>query len=160
MRFQEIRLRKDPACPACGENRSITSLQSALAVEAYQEVCASEANPAPLEEKSSANRLMEVSTLKKRIDRGDDLCLLDVRTPMEWEICRIEGSLLVPLQELAFSTDALPNKNREIVVLCHKGIRSAAAMEWLISQGYPKVWNLAGGIDSWAAVIEPEMPRY
>ncbi len=162
MRFRELKLRKDPKCPACGADPVITSLGSPAAVESYQEICAVAApsDSAAGEGGSSVTGVMNVATLNKRLDQGDPLVLLDVRTPMEWQICRIDGSILIPLQELAMVAGSKLDPDQEIVVLCHSGIRSAAAMEWLGSQGYSRVWNLAGGIDAWAAEIDAEMPRY
>ena len=156
MRFRELKLRKDPDCPICGEHPAITSLDSSLARQAYQDVCSGE-EATPLSRDVGA---MTVTTLKRRIDQGETPFILDVRTAVEWEICRLDGSTLVPIQELAFRADGAVPKDREIVVLCHAGIRSAAAAKWLTGQGYRQVWNLTGGLRAWASEIDPDMPRY
>ncbi len=148
MRFRELALRKDPDCPVCGTRPTITSLDDPQAMESYQETCAAEVGA------------MDVTALKQKLDRGDTPFILDVRTRMEWEICHLGDSILLPLQELTFRAEETVPKDREIVVLCHTGIRSAAAVEYLAGQGYRKVWNLTGGIDAWAAKIDPTMPRY
>ena len=148
MRFRELALRKDPDCPVCGTRPTITSLDDGKARESYREICAVQVGD------------MDVTTLKAKLDRGDSPFILDVRTPMEWEICRLERSTLLPLQELSFRAAELVPKDREIVVICHSGFRSAAAVEWLVGAGYRRVSNLSGGIDAWAVVIDPTMPRY
>ena len=100
-----------------------------------------------------------VRDLKDRLDKGDTIFLLDVREPHEYSMAKIEGSVLIPLGELPTSLDKL-NSNDEIVALCHRGMRSADAVGFLMQQGFSNVKNLIGGIDAWSLEIDPEVPRY
>ncbi|MBD3869165.1 MAG: molybdopterin-synthase adenylyltransferase MoeB [Acidobacteria bacterium] len=156
MRFRELALRKDPDCPVCGKRPLITSLDDPQAMESYQEVCAVTVEP----DRGPTAGILDVTTLKQKLDRGEKPFILDVRTRMEWEICHLDGSTLLPLNELPGRAAEMVPREREIVVICHSGIRSAAAVEWLAGAGYRSVSNLTGGIDAWAAVIDSEMPRY
>ena len=97
--------------------------------------------------------------LKERLARGDDLFLLDVREPMEFRYAKIEGSMLIPLQQIPQRLDEL-NSQREIVVICHHGIRSLQAAHYLTHQGFSKILNLAGGIDAWSLHCDTSVPRY
>jgi rhodanese-related sulfurtransferase len=85
--------------------------------------------------------------------------IVDVREPWEFERCRIEGSHLVPLRELTARFRELP-QDRDLVLVCHHGGRSAQAAEWLSRNGFPRVRNLAGGVDAWSRTVDPAMPRY
>lgn len=96
--------------------------------------------------------------LKERLDRGDDLQILDVREPFEFGIANLGGTLL-PLGQLPQRFEELDSA-KEIVVLCHHGVRSAQATAFLRHQGFPKVMNLTGGIDRWSLQIDPKTPRY
>ena len=100
-----------------------------------------------------------VRDLKDRLDKGDAIFLLDVREPHEYSMAKIEGSVLIPLGELPTALDKL-NANDEIVALCHKGMRSADAVGFLMQQGFSNVKNLIGGIDAWSIEVDPEVPRY
>ncbi len=100
-----------------------------------------------------------VRDLKDRLDKGDTIFLLDVREPHEYSMAKIEGSVLIPLGELPTSLDKL-NSNDEIVALCHRGMRSADAVGFLMQQGFSNVKNLIGGIDAWSTEVDPEVPRY
>ncbi|WP_447969329.1 rhodanese-like domain-containing protein [Nitrospira sp. M1] len=102
---------------------------------------------------------MTVRELKDRLDKGDDLFILDVREPHEYSMAKIEGSVLIPLGTLPTSLDQL-DPNREIIALCHKGMRSADAMGFLLQQGFSNVKNLVGGIDAWSVEIDQSVPRY
>ncbi len=96
--------------------------------------------------------------LKARLDTGDAPAILDIREPWEHAICALPGARLIPMEELAFRADEL-DPERETVVYCHHGIRSAAAVEWLRQLGFPAV-NLRGGIDAWALAVDPALRRY
>ena len=85
--------------------------------------------------------------------------IVDVREPWEFERCRIEGSLAIPLSQLPASRAELP-ENRALVLVCHRGARSQHAAMWLASNGYPSLHNLRGGIEAWALDVDPAMPRY
>ena len=100
-----------------------------------------------------------VRELKDRLDKGDKIFLLDVREPHEFSMAKIEGSVLLPLGELPVSLDKL-DQGSEIVALCHKGMRSADAVGFLLQQGFTNVKNLIGGIDAWSVEIDQSVPRY
>lgn len=100
-----------------------------------------------------------VRDLKERMDKGDTVFLLDVREPHEFSLAKIDGSVLIPLGQLPNSLDQL-DKNSEIVAYCHKGMRSADAVGFLLQQGFPNVKNLIGGIEAWSIEIDPSVPRY
>mgnify|MGYP000261097046 CR=1 FL=1 len=101
------------------------------------------------------------SEIAARIQGGDAVFLLDVREPGEHDFVSLPGSLLIPLGELADRFEELsPRADSEIVVYCHHGIRSARAVGFLRSVGFPKAINLAGGIDRWSLEVDPALPRY
>jgi rhodanese-related sulfurtransferase len=97
--------------------------------------------------------------LKARLDRGEKLLLLDVREPWEHQLARLEGSVLIPLREIQ-SRNGEIDSEAEIVVLCHHGVRSMMALNYLRQQGFKKLKNLAGGIDAWSLLVDPRIPRY
>src|SRR6266851_778175 len=149
MKFRELKLRKNPDCPACGKNPTITKLID------YQEFCGIRGEEAEAEVTTSE---MQVEDLKKRLDRGDDLYILDVREPHEYQICNINGHL-IPLGDLPNRVHEL-DSSREIVAHCRSGVRSAKAVNFLRQAGFKKVHNLAGGILAWADRVDPKMPKY
>ena len=149
MKFRELKLRKNPDCPACGKHPTITRLID------YQEFCGIRGEEAPVEATGSE---MQVEELKQRLDRGDDVFVLDVREPHEYQICNI-GGRLIPLGELPSRVNEL-DTSREIVAHCRSGVRSAKAVNFLRQAGFKKVHNLAGGILAWADRIDPTMPKY
>ena len=100
-----------------------------------------------------------VRELKDRLDKGDQVFLLDVREPHEFSMAKIEGSTLIPLGTLPQSLNQL-DPTDEIVALCHKGMRSADAVGFLLQQGFSNVKNLVGGIDAWSVEIDHSVPRY
>lgn len=102
---------------------------------------------------------ISVKDLKDRLDKGDKIFLLDVREPHEYSMAKIEGSVLIPLGTLPTALDQL-NTDDEIVALCHRGMRSADAVGFLLQQGFSNIKNLVGGIDAWSIEIDPEVPRY
>lgn len=102
---------------------------------------------------------MTVRELKSRLDNGAKIFLLDVREPHEYELAKIEGSTLIPLGQLPTTLNQL-NRDDEIVAYCHKGMRSADAVGFLLQQGFSNVKNLIGGIDSWSIEIDHSVPRY
>ena len=97
--------------------------------------------------------------MKERMDRGESLCLVDVREPWEHQLCRIEGARLIPLGSLAASLQTLPDVD-ELICYCHHGMRSLDAAAWLRLQGFEKAKSLAGGIERWSREIDPKVPRY
>jgi molybdopterin/thiamine biosynthesis adenylyltransferase/rhodanese-related sulfurtransferase len=149
MRFRELRLRKDPECPACGADPTVRTLID------YEQFCgvraaetATTADPSDI----------SVEELKRRRDAGEDVFVLDVREPHEYQICNLGGHL-IPLGQVAARVKEL-DAEREIVVHCRSGKRSAEAVGLLRQAGFRKVRNLAGGILAWAERIDPRMPKY
>ena len=102
---------------------------------------------------------MHPKQLKERMDRGDDIFLLDVRETWEHHTARIEGGYLIPLGELIERTQELMAEE-EIVVICHHGVRSFRGAQLLLESGFNKVHNLVGGIDAWSQLVDPNVPRY
>ena len=102
---------------------------------------------------------MSVQELKQRFDTGKKPYLLDVREPYEYSLAKLEGSVLIPLGTLPQSMEKL-DRNAEIVVYCHHGMRSADAVGFLVQQGFTNVKNLVGGIDAWSVQVDPTVPRY
>jgi len=149
MKFRELKLRKHADCPACGKHPTITKLID------YQEFCGIRGEEAPVEETMSE---MQVEELKARLERGDDLFILDVREPHEYDICNL-GGYLIPLGEIPNRVHEL-DTSREIVAHCRSGVRSAKAVNFLRQAGFKKVHNLAGGILAWADRVDPSMPKY
>ena len=151
MRFRELKLRKNPDCVVCGPNPTVTKLID------YEEFCGipQEAAMNPV----SGIPEITVYDLKTMRDRGDEFVLVDVREPHEFAICSLPGSVKIPLGTLPQNLNRLSTAD-EIVVHCKLGGRSAKAVQFLRDSGFRKVRNLAGGIDRWAAEIEPKMPRY
>ena len=150
MRFHEFKLRKDPACPICGEKRSITALID------YAEFCGIRGEEAP----AAATTVPEISPreLKARLDRGENVFILDVREPHEYQICNL-GGYLIPLGEIPKRVNEL-DSSREIVAHCRSGKRSAEAVEFLRKAGFRKIWNLKGGILAWSDEVDPAVPKY
>lgn len=97
--------------------------------------------------------------LKARLDQGDELLLLDVREPWEYEICHIEGSTPIPMKEVPGRMEEL-EEAEQVVVICHHGMRSAQVASFLARSGMAEVMNLAGGIDAWARTVDSSMPTY
>ena len=147
-----LKLRKDPECPVCGENPTVTELIN------YEEFCGIGRGEEAEEGKPLVEQITveEFSLIKKN---KADIILIDVREPHEYEICSIEGSRLIPLGELKDRTDELDPRD-DIVVHCHHGGRSMKAATFLVEQGFSKVKNLKGGIDEWAVKYDSDMARY
>jgi adenylyltransferase/sulfurtransferase len=155
MRFRELKLRKDPDCPVCGTHPTVTKLID------YEQFCGIRPEPAAVQQAGAAVNEWETTSvdLKKRIDAGDEVLILDVREPNEYQICRIPGSVLIPLGELPRRYAELP-KDKDIVAHCKMGGRSAKATEFLQSVGFKRVKNLRGGILDWIDKVDPSQPKY
>lgn len=97
--------------------------------------------------------------LKKCLDNGDKLVLVDVREEWEYSLAKVDGSILIPLGTLPQSLAQL-NRDSEIIAICHHGMRSADATNFLLQQGFQKVKNLVGGIDAWSTQVDGTVPRY
>ncbi len=102
---------------------------------------------------------LSATDLKKRLAQGEDLLLLDVREPYEFQYASIIGSLLIPLQHIPQRLGEL-NRDRDIVVVCHHGMRSQQAAQYLVQTGFTRVANLMGGIDAWSCECDSSVPRY
>lgn len=151
MKYRELKLRKDPRCPICGENPTIHELID------YEQFCGI-GTPADRVVLPAENEIT-VRQLHERLTSNDGVFILDVRQPHEYEICRIEGSKLIPLNELPTRIHEL-DRSQEIVVHCKMGSRSAKAVKFLREAGFEKVKNLKGGILAWAEEVDPSVPKY
>jgi molybdopterin/thiamine biosynthesis adenylyltransferase/rhodanese-related sulfurtransferase len=152
MRFRELKLRKNPECPVCGDNPTVTELID------YQHFCG--ILPETKEEKAMKNGVPQLSVkeFKQRVDAGEDVFLLDVREPYEYQIAQIGGTL-IPQNDVPQRLAEIP-RDREIVVQCRSGARSQRIAEFLKQSGYSKVFNLAGGILAWSDEIDPKVQKY
>src|SRR5213594_2081961 len=147
LQFRELRLEKDPACPVCGANPTVTTLID------YEAFCGIGAEP------SYDGAEITAEELKGEWDRNPDLLVIDVREPHEYEIAHIDGAVLIPLGELPDRLGEVDG-HREVVTHCHHGARSLKALEILKAAGFSKVRSLRGGIDAWAVNVDPSLPRY
>lgn len=150
MSFRQVKLRKDPTCPACG-TREITRLID------YEQFCG--LKPAPGAVAAAAVPEITPAALAERLARGDDVAVIDVREPHEWEIARLPAAELIPLGGFAEAVPGIP-RDRDVVVHCKGGSRSAKAVRQLLDAGYTRVWNLAGGITRWSNDVDPGVPKY
>ena len=150
MRFRELKLRKNPDCPVCGTHPTVTELID------YNQFCGIHGE----ETGGTATTMADMTPeeLKRRLDAGEDIFVLDVREPNEYQIANIGGHL-IPLNDLPKRVGEL-NPNREIVVHCKLGGRSAKAVDFLRQSGFSKVHNLTGGINAWADKVDPKIAKY
>jgi sulfur-carrier protein adenylyltransferase/sulfurtransferase len=150
MRFRELKLKRNPECPMCGDHRTITKLID------YEEFCGIRGEEAP----AMTDGIAEITPreLKMRQDRGDKLFILDVREPHEYQICNLNGKL-IPLGELPKRVNEL-DSSVEMVVHCRSGKRSADAIHFLQTAGFKKLLNLKGGILAWSDEVDPKVPKY
>ena len=155
MKFRELKLRKDPECPVCGTNPTVTKLID------YEQFCGLRPEPQQAQTGAAPVSDWEITPveLKKKLDAGETPFILDVREPNEYQINRIAGSTLIPLGELPRRYQELP-RDREIVAQCKMGGRSAKAMDFLKSVGFTNVKNLRGGILEWIDKVDPSQPKY
>jgi sulfur-carrier protein adenylyltransferase/sulfurtransferase len=150
MRFRELKLRRNPECPVCGDHPTIRELID------YQEFCGipnQPHEPAPVEGD------IEPAEVKAKMDRGDKFVLIDVREPHEYQICNIPNAKLIPLGDLPKRVNEL-NSADEIIAHCKSGMRSAKAVEFLKQAGFRKVRNMKGGILAWSDKVDPTVPKY
>lgn len=150
LRFREVRIRRNPDCPVCGDRPTVTELID------YEAFCG-------LKPASGAESLPEITPaeLKERLDRGDALTIVDVREPHEWEIANLEpyGARLIPMREIEARLGEL-DRDAEIVLHCKTGGRSAIVLRQLREAGYTRLWNLKGGILAWADEVDPSLAKY
>jgi sulfur-carrier protein adenylyltransferase/sulfurtransferase len=152
MSFREFKVRRNPNCPMCGDHPTIKQLID------YDQFCGIRGQETPVTIPTTTSELT-VEELKKRLDRGDKVFILDVRNPEEIQICRLPGSTVIPLPSLPQRVGEL-DRDREMVVHCKGGVRSQKAIQFLREQGFTKLLNLKGGIMAWADKIDPAMPKY
>jgi adenylyltransferase/sulfurtransferase len=152
LKFREFKLRRDPKCPVCGENPTITELIDYDQFCGIPQAAAAEAAEAPIP-------TMTVLELKQKLDNRDKFVLLDVREPFEWDICHIDHAKLIPLGQLPSRMSELDSAD-EIVIHCKSGGRSAKAVRLLQEAGFSKLHNVEGGITAWAEEVDPSVPKY
>jgi len=150
MRFRELKLRRNPDCPVCGDHPTIRELID------YQEFCGVRREPGVQEWDEHE---IEPRQLKELMDRGERFVLVDVREPHEYRICSIPGARLIPLRELPRRLHELDSRDR-IIVHCRSGQRSAKGAKLLREAGFAKVQNLKGGILAWSDQVDPSVPKY
>ncbi|HEV3074312.1 MAG TPA: ThiF family adenylyltransferase, partial [Thermoanaerobaculia bacterium] len=170
MKFRELKLRKDPACPICSDHPTQHELID------YDQFCGIGVPPAAIDaagadpaaaatggggspDGGAEDFEVDVAAVKRWLDEGRDFTLIDVRSPLEHAICRIDGARLIPLQDIPAEIERLDPAAR-YVVHCHHGGRSAQAVELMRRRGFTATQNLAGGIDAWSREVDPAVPRY
>ncbi|HLH34720.1 MAG TPA: molybdopterin-synthase adenylyltransferase MoeB [Alloacidobacterium sp.] len=153
MKFRELKLRKNPDCPVCGEHPTVKKLID------YQQFCGIFPEE-KVEKPAVQNGIPQITPveLKRRLDAGENVFVLDVREPHEYQIVNI-GAPLIPLGDLPNRLGEL-DPSREIVIHCKSGARSQRAAELLAKNGFKNVVNLAGGITAWATDVDPKLPKY
>ena len=150
MSYREMKLRKDPNCPVCGENPTVTELID------YQEFCG--IPQAAAAEQENGVPEITVTELKQKMDSGEDVNVLDVREPHEYEVANI-GVKLIPLGELPQRLAEL-DQSENFAIHCKSGARSAKAVKLLQDAGFENVYNVKGGITAWSEEIDPSVPKY
>lgn len=152
MRFRELKLHKNPECPICGKHATITKPID------YEQFCGLPSKSSPPTAMVNGIPQMQIEDLKRRLDAGEDLFLLDVREPYEFAIAQM-GGYLIPLNDLPRRVSEV-DPGREIVVHCKMGGRSQKAAEFLAQNGFKNVHNVAGGITAWSEKVDPKVPKY
>ncbi len=152
MSFRELRLHKNPACTVCGTHPSIAKLVD------YEQFCGLPSESAVPTVVVNGISQMQPEDLKRRLDAGENLFVLDVREPHEFAIAQIGGHL-IPLNDLPWRVREL-DAEREIAVHCKSGVRSQRAAEFLMQSGFKNVHNVAGGINAWSEKVDPKVPKY
>jgi adenylyltransferase/sulfurtransferase len=150
MQFRTVKVRKNPASPACG-TREITKLID------YEAFCGIPQAAAAMKQEGPMPEITPVE-LAERL-RAGDVDLIDVREPNEWEIARIPGARLIPMGEFPEAAAEL-DRSHDIVVQCRSGVRSGKVVRQLQEAGFTRVWNLAGGILRWSDDVDPKVPKY
>jgi rhodanese-related sulfurtransferase len=153
MKFREVKLQKDPECPVCGVNPSITKLID------YEQFCGIGLGQEEATVDTNGIPEITVQELKKKIDSGEKYTLIDVREPHEYQICKIPGSRLIPLGEIAVRASEIDTAD-EVILQCRSGGRSAKALQTLQTMGFKRLKNLKGGILAWSKEIDPSVPQY
>jgi adenylyltransferase/sulfurtransferase len=151
MRFRELKLRRNPECPVCGDHPTITKL-----IDYHQFCGVPQTQPG---EPAVVEGDIDPVEVKQKIDRGDNFVLIDVREPHEYQICKIPFAKLIPLGDLPKRVNEL-NSADEIVAHCKSGMRSAKAVDFLKQAGFKKIRNMKGGILAWSDKVDPSVPKY
>jgi adenylyltransferase/sulfurtransferase len=152
MKFREMKLRKDPSCPICGDNPTITELVD------YEQFC----GIMPVEE-PAADLEIAVEQVKQMLDAKHAFKLIDVREPSEYDICKIEGATLIPLGDIEAKDPARLNGlnlEDEIVLHCKAGVRSMKALKAMEKMGFRNLKSMRGGINEWSEKIDSSVPLY
>lgn len=150
MNVVTLKVQKNPDCPVCGKTPTVTKLID------YEEFC----GIAPVDAPSDGTTI-RATDLKRKMDRKEDLVLVDVREPFEYEIAHIPGSILIPMSQFQQREAELDRfKGKDVVVHCHVGARSLQVTSYLRRKGFAKVRNLTGGIRAWANEVDPDTPQY
>ena len=153
MRFRTIDVARDPECPACGTREITTLIDYDVFCGVGPDARADGGSPDERDDEMTPRALAE------RMSAGVSPELLDVREPYEWSIARLPDARLVPLDALPEAVQTL-DRDAELVVYCHHGMRSAAAVAWLRERGFARARNLTGGIDRWSREVDPSTRRY
>jgi adenylyltransferase/sulfurtransferase len=153
MRFRELKLRKDPECPVCGTHPTVKALID------YEQFCGVAPAPPAAAAGAVGSDDVTVQDLKARLDAHSDVVLLDVREPHEVQICRIDPALRIPMNEVPRRLGEL-DRDRDLIVYCRSGVRSGKVVSFLRQQGFPRAYNLAGGILEWIDRVDPTQPKY
>ena len=154
MKFRELKLRKDKDCPICGEAPTITELID------YEEFCGI---PSTVEEADNTEWEVSAEEVKRKLDLSDNFTLVDVREPSEYDICKIDGSILIPLGKIEEMKPQNLNgiaKSDQIILHCKAGVRSLKAAKALKKMGFENVKSMAGGIEDWSERVDPSVPKY
>jgi adenylyltransferase/sulfurtransferase len=155
MQFRNLKLRKDPNCPLCGEHPTVKELID------YEMFCGMKVEETQTKETAVKKDEIDALGLKVKMDEKQDFVLVDVREQNEYDMARIPGSILVPLSQLPNRFHELDKyKGKEIVVHCKMGGRSAKAIAFLKQQGFDNLVNMAGGITGWSDQVDPSVPKY
>lgn len=154
MSFKEVKIRQDKGCALCGEQPTVTELQD------YDTFCNVHLpSDDPTEEFNESDWLISVTELEELINDGEAPKLIDVRETHEWEICHLDGAELIPVKDFDNAMSSI-SKDEPIVLYCYAGQRSMNMLKKLVAAGHANVKNLDGGIDRWAEIVDPSMPRY
>jgi adenylyltransferase/sulfurtransferase len=148
LEFRELALRRDPACPVCGEQPTIRELID------YEAFCGIQAEPPAAEGEE-----ITVREVARNLGGSPALVLVDVRRQVEWDICHVEGSVLIPLDELGERAGEL-DRDKELVTICRTGGRSLRAVRALRAAGFSRVRSMRGGVHAWADEIDASLPHY
>ncbi len=150
MSYRDIKVRKDPECPICGKNPTITELID------YEAFCGTVSDEAQLAARGSTITAQELADMKQR---GEDFLLVDVREPAEYEIVSIPGSTLIPKGDLAAHLSELP-QDKPVILYCKTGVRSAEALAVLKGAGFASAQHVQGGVTAWANQVDKSLPVY